>query len=96
MDLNSTVNKIEKIWSNQKIISLPFWGYKTDGGVLYNSIPFWVGKAFLKTDKPIVGLSAMHSGCFSGCISQDYYEFSNIVAGLSRILRAVSQNDAFR
>lgn len=88
-----TIAKIEQIWTNRKIISLPFWGYKTDGGVLHHSIPFWIGKAFLKSEQPIVGLSSLNTGCFSGCLSQDYYEFSNIVVNLSKLLREVYQND---
>jgi len=63
--------------------------------VLYHSLPFWVGKAFLKTQRPIVGMSGMRSGSFSGCLSQDYYEFSGMVLNLSKIFREIYQSADF-
>jgi hypothetical protein len=59
-----------KTYKNQPAINLPFWGYKTDGGVLNNNIPYWIGKAFLKTKQPTVGMMRNTSCTFSGAISQ--------------------------
>ncbi len=87
VDVESTISKIEQVWHGRKTISLPFWGNKSEGGVLYHSVPFWIGKAFLKTNKPIIGLSENRWGSFSGCLSQDYYEFAGIVTQLSKLLR---------
>lgn len=86
-DLPALVRKIDNVWRTRAIIDLPFWGYHADSGVLYHSLPFWIGKAFLKTSKPIVGMAGMRSGSFSGCLSQDYYEFTGIVQSLSKIFR---------
>lgn len=64
------IAKISSIYKKQTIINLPFWGFKTDGGILHNSIPFWVGKAFLKSKQPVVGLMKNTTSTFSGTISQ--------------------------
>jgi hypothetical protein len=54
-------------------VNLPFWGAKTNGGILYKSIPFWIGKAFLKTVNPVVGLENKHSANIIGYLAQDYF-----------------------
>lgn len=94
-DLPTFVRKIDSVWRTHSVISLPFWGYHTDAGVLYHSLPFWIGKAFLKTHKPIVGMSGMRSGSLSGCLSQEYFEFAGIVQNLSRMFREVYETTDF-
>ena len=74
------------MYKNQPIVNLPFWGNRTDGGVLQNSVAFWIGKAFLKSSQPTVGLMKSTSSTFSGIISQEYHEFVKIVMELSNIL----------
>lgn len=94
-DLVTLARKIDSVWRANAIINLPFWGYRTNSGVLYHSLPFWIGKAFLKTRKPIVGMAGMRTGSFSGCLSQDFFEFSGIVQALSRIFRDVYESPDF-
>ena len=45
---------------NDHQYELPFWGYKTNGGLAHNHLRYWIGKSFSKSKDQMVA-TAMNS-----------------------------------
>ncbi|CAK60231.1 unnamed protein product (macronuclear) [Paramecium tetraurelia] len=54
---------------------IPFWGIETNGGLANNSLRFWIGKTFMKTSEPQVGLRKFENAFISGTLSFNQVQF---------------------
>lgn len=45
---------------------IPFWGVRTNSGVTGNSLRFWIGKSFMRTLDPQVGLKKFENSFIEG------------------------------
>ncbi|CAD8115066.1 unnamed protein product [Paramecium sonneborni] len=60
-----------------KVKEIPFWGIQTNAGLAYNSLRFWIGKTFMKTNSPQVGLTKLENAFISGTLAQNQVDFKN-------------------
>ncbi|CAD8203915.1 unnamed protein product [Paramecium octaurelia] len=58
-----------------KLKEIPFWGIETNAGLANNSLRFWIGKTFMKTSEPQVGLRKFENAFISGTLSFNQVEF---------------------
>ncbi|CAD8102468.1 unnamed protein product [Paramecium primaurelia] len=58
-----------------KIKEIPFWGIETNGGLSNNSLRFWIGKTFMKTNQPQVGIRKLENSFLSGTLAFNQISF---------------------